>query len=208
MELTQVKGGFFGYKKADVIKYISELNEQHTAQLDAKNDEIEALKKEYSEKTEEFNQKNSGLEEKIAELEAMIETLKEELNENIAGLKSVTDEYEVLKAETDDLRNKSEFISTAIINAEKCAGQVMDQAREKADDMIRNAEDKVRVERDRLNRAKDYVRQARADLKNTMNDIDSALLIAEAELEKKEKSIDISETKQEKKIDIGIFKRA
>lgn len=208
MELTEVKSGLLGYKKADVVRYISELNELHNAQISAKSEEYAQLKGQSDKEIETLGANNKLLEEKVASLEEAIKNLKAEYEQSVNNYNAMSDEFEALKAETQDLRDKSDIISTAIINAEKCAGQMIDQAKEDADDMIRNAEDKVRYEKDKLNKAKDYVRQARAELRNTMHEIDSALSTAEAQLDAKAKSVDNDEAKQEKKIDISIFKRA
>ena len=208
MELTEVKSGLLGYKKADVVRYISELNELHNAQISAKSEEYAQLKGQSDKEIETLNANNKLLEEKVASLEETIKNLKAEYEQSVNNYNAMSDEFEALKAETQDLRDKSDIISTAIINAEKCAGQMIDQAKEDADDMIRNAEDKVRYEKDKLNKAKDYVRQARAELRNTMHEIDSALSTAEAQLDAKAKSVDNDEAKQEKKIDISLFKRA
>lgn len=208
MELTEVKSGLLGYKKADVVRYISELNELHNAQISAKSEEYAQLKGQSDKEIETLNANNKLLEEKVASLEEAIKNLKAEYEQSVNNYNAMSDEFEALKAETQDLRDKSDIISTAIINAEKCAGQMIDQAKEDADDMIRNAEDKVRYEKDKLNKAKDYVRQARAELRNTMHEIDSALSTAEAQLDAKAKSVDNDEAKQEKKIDISLFKRA
>lgn len=208
MELTQVKNGLFGYKKTDVVRYISELNELHNAQISAKSEEYAELKGKSDKEIDTLKAQNKSLEEKIASLEASMSKLRAEFDASIASCNAITKDYNALMEETKELRDKSDIISTAILNAEKCAGQMIDQAKEDADDMIRNAEDKVRVERDRLNRAKDYVRQARADLRNTMHDIDAALSTTEAQLEAKSKSVDNDEAKAERKIDISLFKRA
>lgn len=208
MELTEVKSSLLGYKKADVVRYISELNELHNAQISAKSEEYAQLKGQSDKEIETLNANNKLLEEKIASLEEAMKNLKEKYEQSVNSYNEISEEFEAIKAETQDLRNKSDIISTAIINAEKCAGEMIEQAKEDADDMIKNAENKVRFERDKLNKAKDYVRQARAELRNTMHEIDSALSTAEAQLDAKAKSVDSDEAKQEKKIDISLFKRA
>lgn len=209
MELTQVKSSFFGYKKEDVVRYISELNELHTAALSARAEEFAELKTKSEKRIISVMAQNKALEEKIASLEESIEQITAQLNSSKSEYDSVSKAYEDLKLETKDLRDKSEIISTAILNAEKCAGELMGKAREDADDMIRNAEDKVRYEKDKLNKAKDYVRSAREELRNTMKDIEAALTNAESELEAKVKSVENGEAKSpEKKVDISLFKRA
>lgn len=208
MELTQVKSSFFGYKKEDVVRYISELNELHTAALSAKTEEFAELKNKSEKRIISVMAQNKALEEKIASLEESLNQITEQLNDSISNYDSVSKAYEELKVETQDLRDKSEIISTAILNAEKCAGELMGKAKEDADDMIKNAEDKVRFEKDKLNRAKDYVRSAREELRLTMKEIEAALTNAESELDAKVKSVDSGETKSDKKIDISLFKRA
>ena len=209
MELTQVKSSFFGYKKEDVVRYISELNELHTAALSAKTEEFVELKTRSEKRIISAMAQNKALEEKIASLEESIEQITAQLNSSKSEYDSVSKAYEDLKLETKDLRDKSEIISTAILNAEKCAGALMGKAREDADDMIRNAEDKVRYEKDKLNKAKDYVRSAREELRITMKEIEAALTNAESELEAKVISVFNGEAKSaEKKGDISLFYRA
>ena len=55
-------------------------------------------------------------------------------------------EYGKLEQEAGDLKARSELISTAILNAEKCAGKLIDDANERANDMITDAKDKVDAE--------------------------------------------------------------
>lgn len=215
MELTRIKSSLFGYRKTDVVRYISELNELHNAELGAKLEEITEIKGKTVKEIERVTAQRKTLEDKIASHEGTIASLEEtiskltaQLDDCVRNYNTVTEEYESLKVETMELREKSEVISTAIINAEKCADQLVGKAKEEADDMIKNAEDKVRYEKDRLNKAKECVRLAREELRNTMHEIDSALSSAETELEAKAKSVDNSESKNDRKIDISLFKRA
>lgn len=208
MELTQVKNSLFGYKKADVVRYISELNELHNAEISAKAEEFDELKGKSEGEIESLKTQNEALADKVASLEEALSKLTTEFNTSVSDYKAVSEKYENLMEETKELRDKSDVIATAILEAEKCAGQMIDRAKDNADDMIRNAEDRVRVEKDKLAKAKDYIRQARAELHNTMQDIDSALSTAETELDAKSKAIDIAETKNDRKIDISLFKRA
>lgn len=209
MELTEVKSSFFGYKKNDVVKYISELNELHTATIEAKSEEYAEFKSKSEKKIVSVMAQNKALTDKVESLEEKIAQLSAQLEESMSNYDSVSRDFEALKTETKDLRDKSEIISTAILNAEKHADELMGKAREDADDMIKNAEDKVRYEKDKLFKAKDYVRMAREELRNTMRDIDSALSTAESELDSKARAVENGESKiSDKKIDISLFKRA
>ena len=207
MELTEVKGSLFGYKKADIVRYISELNEVHTVELATKSEAYDTLKESTDKEISKLTKENVEFKNKISALEEKISKLTMELKSSIDNYNTVSKKYDELSAETRDLRDKSEVISTAILNAEKCASQLIDDAKDNADDLIRNAEHKVRVEKEKLLKAKDCITDARAELKNTLKDIDKALEDAESEIDSKVKSIEDASPKGAK-IDLNIFKRA
>ena len=155
MELTQVKNSLFGYKKADVVRYISELNELHNAEIGAKTEELAELKGKSESEIESLKTQNESLAEKVASLEEALSKLTTEFNTSVSDYKAVSEKYENLMEETKELRDKSDVIATAILEAEKCAGQMIDRAKDNADDMIKNAEDRVKLEKDKLAKAKD-----------------------------------------------------
>ena len=112
MELTQVKNGLFGYKKTDVVRYISELNELHNAQISAKSEEYAELKGKSDKEIDTLKAQNKSLEEKIASLEASMSKLRAEFDASIASCNAITKDYNALMEETKELRDKSDIIST------------------------------------------------------------------------------------------------
>ena len=214
MTLTEIKNSLFGYNKNDVCRYVSELNEIHTAQTKALEDKL-------SQQSEEFGAKNSTLANENVQLKQSAEALNEEIenlkkiihdlnNENNDLRKS----YKNLEDEVSDLRSKSDVISTAIINAEKCASTMIDDATSRANSMIAEAEDKVDVEVKRLVTAKEYISEIRASVALTMKNIDNALSAAENNIETKRKDLTDTEDKKmsaREKFELlekNIFKRA
>lgn len=207
MELTEVKSGFFGYNKADVVRYISELNELHAAELGNKNEAYAALKGSTDNEIASLKGECKANAEKAASLEEKISKLTAELKSSIDSCNAIQKKYDALAAETSELRTKSDAISTAIIKAEKCAGQLMDDAKENADGMIRSAKEQVSTEKQKLQKAKECIVQARAELRTTLNDIDSALAGAQADLDAKTRSVD-EVTGEKNRFDINRFRRA
>jgi len=175
MELTNIKGSVFGYSKKGVCQYISELNDIHSA-------EVEAIKGKNAEITEnleirirDLTSDNSSLNKDILELTKEINELKETLSALNEEKEALNKSYEELLKETEDLREKSDVISTAIINAEKCASSMINDANKRAQDMIDDAEDKVAIEVKRLETAKTYIEEVRNNVELTLKKIDSEL---------------------------------
>lgn len=194
MELTEIRSSLFGYKKTDVIRYINELNDLHSATVDNKDFEYNTLKDETDAVIKNLEANTDIQKNSIEELSAQIEAVTAELTATVSALNEYKEMYESLSTETEDLRAKSEFISTAIINAEKCAGILVDEARQNADVIMHQAQERVDLETQRLLKAKGCVADIRAQLANVMLQINSALGSAENDIEKKIKSVETPET--------------
>lgn len=194
MELTEIRSSLFGYKKTDVIRYINELNDLHSATVDNKDFEYNTLKDETDAVIKNLEANTDIQKNSIDELSAQIEAVTAELTATVSALNEYKEMYESLSTETEDLRAKSEFISTAIINAEKCAGILVDEARQNADVIMHQAQERVDLETQRLLKAKGCVADIRAQLANVMLQINSALGSAENDIEKKIKSVETPET--------------
>ena len=194
MELTEIRSSLFGYKKTDVIRYINELNDLHSATVDNKDFEYNTLKDETDAVIKNLEANTDIQKNSIDELSAQIEAVTAELTATVSALNEYKEMYESLSTETEDLRAKSEFISTAIINAEKCAGILVDEARQNADVIMHQAQERVDLETQRLLKAKGCVADIRAQLANVMLQINSALGSAENDIEKKIKSMETPET--------------
>ncbi|MBQ7902073.1 MAG: hypothetical protein IJ365_08960 [Clostridia bacterium] len=190
MELTEIRSSLFGYKKADVVRYISELNELHTAELDNKSFEYKALKDETDAMINILKENGATQKNSIADLQGQVEAMAAELSKTAAALEEYKNMYDTLNVETEELRTKSNAISTAIINAEKCAGTLVDEARQNADNIMQQAQAKVDFEKQKLIKAKGCVADIRAQLSNVMMQINSALGTAESDIEVKIKSMD------------------
>ena len=149
MELTQIKGSMFGYKKADVVQYISELNELHTAEIQNREADLDELKKSSEAEITALKEENIQLSSKVEKLSEQLNSVVAELNSTLSALDNLKTEHNTLLDETSELRERSEFISTAIIKAEKCAGILINEARSNAQEMVDNAQKKVELEKDR-----------------------------------------------------------
>ncbi len=190
MELTELKKSLFGgYRKEDVVQYISELNEEHSIELNSKTEEYALLKGTTDAKINELNAVNKESAEKITKLEAEVDKLRAELSEYIDKYTALKGDFDAMDRETQDLRRKSDIISTAIINAEKCAGQLINEANANADNIIAKAESKVKAEADRLSVAKDYVKQIRQTVMEVFHKIDDTLKNTEGDILRKKESI-------------------
>lgn len=190
MELTQIKGSMFGYKKADVVQYISELNELHTAEIQNKKSDLDELKKSSEAEITALKEENAELSSKVEKLSEQLNSVVAELNSTLCALDNLKTEHNTLLDETSELRERSEFIATAIIKAEKCAGILVNEARNNAQEMVDNAQKKVEFEKERLVKAKDYV----SDIRNQFNElalqINSVLGTTENDIEVKINTIE------------------
>ena len=213
MELTQIKTGIFGYSKKSVCQYISEQNDIHTAEINAEkenaakeNEKLEAKITELEGKNTEIKEKNDKLNEKITSLEEEIASLKAKCTELEEANKAAPVEYETLEKETAELRDKSDVISTAIINAEKCATTMINDANVRAQGMIDDAQLKVDDEVKRLHNAKRYIIEVRGAVEDTLKKIDAELGSVQSDIDSK--ATDIEESRKAGvKEKFGIFEK-
>jgi len=196
MTLTGIKTGLFGYNKKNVCQYVSDLNTVHDS-------EIKAIEEKLTQQVDELSKTNTSLASENAEFKATTDAL----NNEIAELKSIIEKLEAekndlavsyaeLESEVADLRGKSDIISAAIINAEKCAGTLIDDATNRANDMISDAENKVSVEVQRLDKAKQYIREIKSSVSLAMKNIENALGGIETDIDYKKTDIEDGETKK------------
>lgn len=207
MEFTEIKGRMFGYSKKDVCSYISQLNEIHAAELAAHDDKASKMEQEYKESAEALRKENETLGTKLNELTSRFEEMEAKYNELLEEKTNLQVDYDALSMETADLRAKSEVISTAIINAEKCASTMINDANMRAQDMISDAEEKVDEHTKRLEVAKRYIVDVRNRVEETLRNIDRELSGVVADID--EKTDDVNSSKKTAvKEKFGIFKRA
>lgn len=182
MEFTEIKNGMFGYKKVDVVTYISELNEIHTVQLQNKTDELQQLKITSESEIAQLKANNEDLALKVQQLKEQLSSVSAELNDAVASFDALKSEHNALLEQTADLRDKSDFIATAIIKAEKCAGLLVNEARANAQDMVDKATQKVESEKQRLETAKGYVSDIREQFNRLALQINEVLASSESEM--------------------------
>lgn len=175
MELSEIKSKVIGYSKKDVCRYISELNDLHEAEMQAQKETSEKALKNYISQIENITKTNSTLSETVNKLEAELAVIKEQLSHAQAENKELNVNYEALSKETEELRAKSDVISTAIINAEKCATTMIADADNRAKEMIDKAQDKVEDEVKRLETAKEYISEVRDAVEIALKKIDAEL---------------------------------
>ena len=202
MELTEIKGSLFGYSKKSVCRYISELNQIQGTELAAEKASAAQAALKYENKIKDlenekadFARKNEELQDKIAALEIELSALKEGFNEVRTENTSLKENYESLQEETRELREKSDVISTAIINAEKCATIMLSDADVRAKEMIDEAEGKVADEVKRLDTAKTYIMEVRSAVDSALRKISAELGNMESDIETKKSDVYSEEKK-------------
>lgn len=214
MELTEIKNGFFGYNKTDVCRYITEMNEIHSADIKAVSDELAASKKDFEGRISALEAEKNNAVELNEALKAEADSLKAQLDEANELNRQLRESYEALEQESRDLREKSDIISTAIINAEKCAGSVINDANIKAKNMIDSAEERVNTEAERLKAARTYIAEVRESIEITLKKINAELRDTENRIDTKNFGMSPSadendgERKSYSKEKFGLFKRA
>lgn len=202
MEFTEIKSGLFGYSKKSVCRYISELNEIKGSELAAQKASSEKAVAEYEEKLQsldtikaELETRNTELTQKVSDFENELTSLKASYAELEALNASLNEKYVALCEETEDLRNKSDVISTAIINAEKCATTMINDADVRAKEMIGEAEEKVEGEVRRLDTAKMYISEVREAVEIALKKIDAELGNIQGDIDAKKTSVYTDEKK-------------
>ncbi len=175
MELTEIKSKVFGYSKKSVCQYISELNLQHEAEIEAQKKTASKAADNYMSQIKNLSENNKTLSEESQSLKTEVELLRTQLKELEDAHKALVSDYEAMAVETEDLRNKSDIISTAIINAEKCASSMISEANTRAQDMIDEAHVKVDDEVKKLETAKMYISEVRHAVEKTLKKIDAEL---------------------------------
>ncbi len=219
MELTQIKTGIFGYSKKSVCQYIAEQNELNAAVLNKQKDEAENVKNELNGRIDTLSADNGKLTEekealllKVEQLERQLFELKDAFDEMSAAKTAVETDYKNLSDETQELREKSDVISTAIINAEKCATAMINDANVRAQDMIDEAQGKVQDEVKRLETAKGYISEVRNAVELTLKKIDAELSGIQADISEKQSDVtnDKKASIKEKfgMLEKNLFKRA
>ena len=212
MELSEIKSRVFGYSKKSVCQYISELNTLHEAEIEAQKDKSDKRAENYNSQIKNLSDTNAGLNKELATLKDELETLRTRVAELEEINSSITQSYDALSKETEDLRNKSDVISTAIINAEKCASSMLSEANTRAQGMIDEAHTKVEDEVKRLETAKKYITEVRGAVEHTLKKIDAELGDIEKDISFKTQSVteDKKSTVKEKfgMLDKSFFKRA
>lgn len=196
MELTEIKGTVFGYSKKGVCQYVSELNDIHATELDAQKQKFEKSIQNYNSQLKTVCEENIKLSEMVKSLSEELSAVKEKLSVSDAQNEALTRDYDTLSKETEDLRAKSDVISTAIINAEKCATSMINDANIRAKDMIDEAQVKVEDEVKRLNTAKTYISEVRDAVEETLKKIDAELGDIENDIAVKVDEVSPSESKK------------
>lgn len=196
MELTEIKGSLFGYSKKAVRKYISELNLIQDTELAAEKESAAKATMQFENQIKELDETNKALcedknqlSEKISSLEEEIAALKEALAKAEADNNSLNEKYSDLERETQYLRDRSDVISTAIINAEKCATTMINEADVRAKEMIGEAEDKVKVEVKRLDTTKLYIAEVKSAVEAAFRKIEGELSGIETDIMDKKEDI-------------------
>ena len=196
MELTEIKGSLFGYSKKAVRKYISELNLIQDTELAAEKESAAKATMQFENQIKELDEANKALcedknqlSEKISSLEEEIASLKEALAKAEADNTSLNEKYSELERETQYLRDRSDVISTAIINAEKCATTMINEADVRAKEMIGEAEDKVKVEVKRLDTTKLYIAEVKSAVEAAFRKIEGELSGIETDIMDKKEDI-------------------
>ena len=196
MELTEIKGSLFGYSKKAVRKYISELNLIQDTELAAEKESAAKATMQFENQIKELDETNKALcedknqlSEKISSLEEEIASLKEALAKAEADNTGLNEKYSDLERETQYLRDRSDVISTAIINAEKCATTMINEADVRAKEMIGEAEDKVKVEVKRLDTTKLYIAEVKSAVEAAFRKIEGELSGIETDIMDKKEDI-------------------
>lgn len=214
MTLTEIKNSLFGYNKHDVCRYVSELNEIHAAETKAAEERLTLQCEELTAKNNSLTAENAELKENAKALNEEVENFKKIIDNLKSENTDLKTTYKNLEDEVSDLRSKSDVISTAIINAEKCAGTLIDDATNRANTMVAEAEEKVNAEVRRLETAKQYISEIKSSIALTMKNIDSVLTTAENNIESRKVEIEETEDKKlsaREKFELlekNIFKRA
>lgn len=139
MTLSDLKTGFFGYKKASVYQYITDLEEQFSTKLVEKDEELKKV-------VEQYEQKLQRLEEELSEARKQFEAKK----------------------------NEQGVIADALIEAQRYAQQMRQEAEEKRREAQQSLEEETARQNQALERYRDQIRQLREAFAAMLNEMDAA----------------------------------
>lgn len=185
MQNNGFKKSLFGLNGKQVMEYLDTVSSDIEKKVKMKDDDIKALKNEVKLKEERI----TVLEEKLEELENANTALKEEYEKEIENLKNahqleiseikiehnkelvaINDRINQLQEET---KNEKDKISSAILNAENTAKNIIAQAQLKGEELLEIAAKKVEAEKAKLNKTKADVSDFTYDIKRILEKLNN-----------------------------------
>ncbi len=201
-EIAFETSAFGGFNKKSVLKYIDELGEQNRsvveglerqlAEAQAKNQElagaVEALNAKVKQVEQESAQKAEGLEQTVAELREDLAQQRNTLREREAELAREHEEHRQLAMRAENLERKGRKYDEAMLQI----GSALMEARESADDIIKEAQQKAgQISADTV----ESIRQLGSEVSTFKSDVATlrvTLQFSMSELERRLDAIDSS----------------
>ncbi len=185
MQNNGFKKSLFGLNGKQVTEYLDTLSSDIEKKLKMKDDDIKSYKKQVADKealidelSEKLEQAENALEAQKEEFENEKEELKKAHNLEISELKiefnrelaELNEKMSSLRQETEHERDK---ISSAILNAENTAKNIIEEAKAKGNDILDEAQKKVENEKQKFNKTKADLSDFTYDVKRLLDKLNS-----------------------------------
>lgn len=195
---------FGGFKKADVLNYVEELQKQieqlkedaeakekSISQLNEKVEELtsrcgefELENDELTDENEALTDENEALKASVEEKNTQLEAVKErnrEMGENIAELTEVKKEYEGVKEKyennAEELKKAESRLGAAYLDARKYSEKIVASANERAHSAAKATGDEIAKQANEISRLSQDIEKLSASFAKSMNELQANITV-------------------------------
>lgn len=188
---------FGGFKKADVLNYVEELQKQieqlkedaeakekSISQLNEKVEELTSRCGEFELENDELTDENEALKASVEEKNTQLEAVKEqnrEMGENIAELTEVKKEYEGVKEKyennAEELKKAESRLGAAYLDARKYSEKIVASANERAHSAAKATGDEIAKQANEISRLSQDIEKLSASFAKSMNELQANITV-------------------------------
>ena len=188
---------FGGFKKADVLNYVEELQKQieqlkedaeakekSISQLNEKVEELTSRCGEFELENDELTDENEALKASVEEKNTQLEAVKErnrEMGENIAELTEVKKEYEGVKEKyennAEELKKAESRLGAAYLDARKYSEKIVASANERAHSAAKTTGDEIAKQANEISRLSQDIEKLSASFAKSMNELQANITV-------------------------------
>ena len=188
---------FGGFKKADVLNYVEELQKQieqlkedaeakekSISQLNEKVEELTSRCGEFELENDELTDENEALKASVEEKNTQLEAVKEqnrEMGENIAELTEGKKEYEGVKEKyennAEELKKAESRLGAAYLDARKYSEKIVASANERAHSAAKATGDEIAKQANEISRLSQDIEKLSASFAKSMNELQANITV-------------------------------